>query len=756
MLSSKLQTARAKAALAERSAELERKKAEIEEQEQIHAAETARQKANLDIDLKLLAEQTDAVLAEAELALSEDFNGPDLPALDPVVRTAHFVASTKELNPTVPEFLPKQQQISAQATSVDDLSRFLLRKEVMMSRLVTFTDQSTAYHSWKSTFKAIVNEIGATPSEEIDLLIKWLGSTSRKYAISLKNAYITNPVEGLSMIWTRLDERYGAPECVYHDIVRRLESFTKVTAKDPVKLYDLADMLSEIEGLKEEQTYSSVLAYFDSAMGVNPVVAKLPSGLQEKWTSHASQYKIKHGVAFPPFGVFAKFVRDNSKIRNDPSFHYHNEATLQMNVVQRPGTNKRVVSVKKTQVEGKCPIHKTPHSLEECRAFKTKSHDEKRKFLADNKLCFLCFSDQHVARNCKAQVKCSVCSSKGHCSVMHKTTLPSSCEIREPHGGERHRTTRNQRSEEVADTDAVNNACTEICDQECAKSCAKILLVNMYSIENPDNVVKCYAILDEQSNRSLIKPDLVSRLGIHSKDHEYVLKSCAGTVVTSVRRANNCVIESVDGSVKYMLPTLIECSEIASYKHEICTPDNARLHEHLYGISDQLPELDANADILLLLGRDVPEVHHVIDQVVGPPGSPYTQLLGLGWVVVGEMCLGQIHTRDVVNVHRTFVLDDGRTSLFKPCDNSDFISVQDPVFVKTPDDDKPSMSIDDRRFVELMDSEFQRSQNGRWVAPLPFRFPRQRLPNNKDQAVKRAKVLHASLEKNPVKTQHFL
>ncbi|VDI34624.1 Hypothetical predicted protein [Mytilus galloprovincialis] len=55
-----------------------------------------------------------------------------------------------------------------------------------------------------------------------------------------------------------------------------------------------------------------------------------------------------------------------------------------------------------------------------------------------------------------------------------------------------------------------------------------------------------------------------------------------------------------------------------------------------------------------------------------------------------------------------------------------------------------------------MDNEFVRDSEGSWVAPLPFRVPRQPLPSNKPQALHRANMLDASLNRNPVKREHFL
>ena len=35
-----------------------------------------------------------------------------------------------------------------------------------------------------------------------------------------------------------------------------------------------------------------------------------------------------------------------------------------------------------------------------------------------------------------------------------------------------------------------------------------------------------------------------------------------------------------------------------------------------------VPSLDAETSILLVIGRDLPEAHHVLDHRIGPRGSP--------------------------------------------------------------------------------------------------------------------------------------
>ena len=111
---------------------------------------------------------------------------------------------------------------------------------------------------------------------------------------------------------------------------------------------------------------------------------------------------------------------------------------------------------------------------------------------------------------------------------------------------------------------------------------------------------------------------------------------------------------------------------------------------------------DDNVDILLLLGRDVIDAHHVLDQIVGPPGTPFAQRLGLGWVVVGALCVGSFHADNVVNVSKTQLLTNGIPSLFKPCDTVRSVVETcysyDPVFTTRADDNLSLMSVEDLSF----------------------------------------------------------
>ncbi len=58
--------------------------------------------------------------------------------------------------------------------------------------------------------------------------------------------------------------------------------------------------------------------------------------------------------------------------------------------------------------------------------------------------------------------------------------------------------------------------------------------------------------------------------------------------------------------------------------------------------------------------------------------------------------------------------------------------------------------------MELMDKDMFIDSSNSWVAPLPFRIPRQRLPNNREQSMKRLLSLRQTLKRKPQMQEHFV
>lgn len=126
------------------------------------------------------------------------------------------------------------------------------------------------------------------------------------------------------------------------------------------------------------------------------------------------------------------------------------------------------------------------------------------------------------------------------------------------------------------------------------------------------------------------------------------------------------------------------------------------------------------------------------EQINGPHDTPFAQRLDLGWVIVGDVCLGGAHRPSQVNTFKTSILENGRPTYLEPCTSKVQVkenfnclplstnlttrhslthageSLGQSVFHQSVNDHQLAPSMEDGRRVLS-------GQLYRWVAPLPFR-----------------------------------
>ncbi|XP_073468178.1 uncharacterized protein [Aquarana catesbeiana] len=347
--------ARAKAEAAQIQLQYAEKEAMMMQELAAKKAAIAQEEAELESKLLILQRQTAAAEAEAAAYMGTNPSGSEKSYKDSEVpgkplfsadRTSEYIqnlstvhAKQLSLKPEAIEFRPKStsplsrsnqphevsgcQQIKNEAPETPknkkqvfpspqpieymceqqcavDVTKYLIRKEMVSSGFLQFDDCPENYWAWKSSFLNATEGLNFSPAEMLNLMIKWLGTESAEHAKRMRRANLFNPAAGLNMTWKRLEEMYGSPEVIEGALLKKLEVFPKVGYRDNVRLQELSDLLLEIEYAKEDG-YLPGLSYLDTARGTNPIVEKLPSNLQDKWMSVGGKFKEDYGVAFPPF-----------------------------------------------------------------------------------------------------------------------------------------------------------------------------------------------------------------------------------------------------------------------------------------------------------------------------------------------------------------------------------------------------------------------------------------------------------------------
>jgi hypothetical protein len=178
---------------------------------------------------------------------------------------------------------------------------------------------------------------------------------------------------------------------------------------------------------------------------------------------------------------------------------------------------------------------------------------------------FGAFREGYQAKKCKAKISCTVCGNDRHLALLHKEKLSE--------GSKDEKNTQHEGEEDASKQ--ITNTCTAVCGENNGDvSCSKILLVDIVKPDEPNVSSRVYAIIDDQSNSSLISSELVDKLGADGPMEKYYLPTCSGNGETKFgRRVSGLVIRSSSNGREAHLPTLVECDSFPDDKKEIPTTE---------------------------------------------------------------------------------------------------------------------------------------------------------------------------------------
>jgi hypothetical protein len=112
-----------------------------------------------------------------------------------------------------------------------------------------------------------------------------------------------------------------------------------------MRLYEISDVLNEINSVMSIPKYAAVFAYFNTSVGINPVIQKLPVGSQNKWRDRATSYKKQSNTVFPAFSFFCTFIQEMASTFNDPGFDFGTGYVADATMVHRRGAKSQVFAL---------------------------------------------------------------------------------------------------------------------------------------------------------------------------------------------------------------------------------------------------------------------------------------------------------------------------------------------------------------------------------------------------------------------------
>ena len=465
---------------------------------------------------------------------------------------------------------------------------------------------------------------------------------------------------------------------------------------------------------------NSELTIFNLAIGQEMVWSKLPDWLARSWFTYSHQYALRNNISCPLFSILVSFIEDKSDELCNPNFLKSSSYSEK----ESKSKNTRILKTEESTESNEtitCIYHNKPgHVLLDCKAFKKLSQTDKQSFVRDNKLCFRCLN-KHLKSKCTSSVRCAKCGGD-HSSLLHYDR---------------------SRQQQAVNTTATENAvnptspqpesvqlCSAVCGNEnVTKSCSKVVLVDI-SHPPSSKSVRCYVIIDEQSNSSFIDPKLADQLGVTGPTTEISLTTMTGyRCKTSGKVIEGLSVQGVGETVSYDLPPLTTIDSIPNCKNEVASPKCVEMFSHISQYSKFFLDVDPKAEVLALIGQDGKKI--LKTECYGDE-APFVHHTSLGWALVGTIC-PLSHDRTVLKVnHEHFVSETCFPNLPK------HVSTRN-IFAEHPEDNTRGLSRNDQKFVEIVLQGTYINKEGNITMPLPFKEEEIVLPNNRAAVYHRTK-----------------
>ena len=394
-----------------------------------------------------------------------------------------------------------------------------------------------------------------------------------------------------------MEKHYGNPIQVANAHMEKLVSWPKVYDSDSKKMREFYVYLVKCQGcLTDEENVHEL----NKSSLLQVLCSKLQERLQRQWATQVNTIKTRESRRVN-FSDFVEFIGKESEVASDPTFSKEamskilpKKSSNSFRPPRDPGKPRITSFVTKSDATGMkldatgqatdsvsdtkntdpgCPFCSEQHCLDSCQTFKNKSPFARKMFVVSHKLCFGCYSPLHSVTNCTQKL---VCREKD-CGLAHPTGM---------HG------THKYKGKAKSNTNAaphISNGCTK-CDEASEGSIEvlafSVLPMLLWHKSNPNHVIKVYGMLDNCSQGTFIKKDILTSLDAPKVETNITIKTITGTTTDDADIVNDLIASSIDGSNQIDLPKLFSRQNLPVDQDEIPTPERVTEWLHLQEISD--------------------------------------------------------------------------------------------------------------------------------------------------------------------------
>ena len=529
-------------------------------------------------------------------------------------------------------------------------------------KITKFNGKASNWLTFWSKFEAEIDKSDLAPTTKFAYLKEMLEPSIRNEVDGLPFSS-----EGYERAKTIINSEYGKTSEIVNAYIQNIMNLPVITGSQPSKVHEFyKTLLFNVQSLetlgKLQDVKGNVRCVIDKLKGIKSELVRGQSGWQE-WDFAQLVNALKVWKDINPIEP----SDDNKKKQPWPSRHFQTR--------DHP-----------TQPGGCVYCQSETHKSNDCDKLKTM--DDRKKYLAKNRLCFNCTRGQHRAADCKSRSTCQKCQRKHHTSICDQSKNP---------------------------------LMTASCDEN-RLVCYPVVVVEV-------NGVKCRALLDTGAGSSYASGALINMLKIKPvKVEQRRIEMMIGSVTKNIELYK---VQAKSLESEFYLE--MQVSKID--REKLLVLENPRYSEiiakynHLQAVEMIDKDEKAELPVHLVIGaNEYTKIKTENAPKIGRQGEPIAEKTKFGWTIMSP--------GNEENVSEMFLTAQTSSIDYEQLCRLDVLGLED-----SPTGDQ---GVVYKEFQE----QLQRSPEGWYKTTLPWKGNHPPLPNNKCGSLRRLDSLARKLEKS--------
>ncbi len=391
-------------------------------------------------------------------------------------------------------------------------------------------------------------------------------------------------------------------------------------------------------------------------------------------------------------------------------------ASRQSNPVQRPEQS-RVL----------CPYcDSTEQFLSQCITFQKFSKEDMIKWIKDNNRCWKC-GRSHLVKNCTLKKPCRLCNGK-HLQILHEV---------------------NDRSQ-TEGTCLVSSTNETLYLDRPEGSKHVLLKVIPVESEHKNQTLNTYAVLDDGSERTMLLPAAVQKLGLKGQTEDLALRTICQDVKKLIGASVSFRVRSISQPQRsYQIQNTFTSEHLSLAEHSYPITMLQQKYQHLKGIPLQPIH---KARPLLLIGADHPHLITPIEPVrLGSPGGPAAIRTRLGCTLQGptRFLQQQLHPQQCLHISVTPQMEELFRNVERLWQGDAIPHKNERLTVRSKQDQMAMDLLQDRTTRAMVDGV------NRYATPLLRKADMPHLHATMDSVMPNLRSTERRLSKDPVKAATY-